>query len=398
MNNSGMARDVIILSLITMTNSISIDTYIPALQQIKSTFHVNDMELRLFLSSYLMGSMLSIPFLGCLVNRYGYKKIIITAMTVYTVCNILSFCVVNYSFILMSRLIEGLFSGGFIMLAHSIIRENFNTSKSISVLSATIAIFSLSPIFSSSVGSLITTVSSWRFIYIFIAVFESVTVLIVVKWLPAHFVNSFPTWSETFVSYKMIMRDKVVCAQSLILALVSMGYAVYISSANVIMRTFNMTDDFSYLIFLSLVSGVILGAVFSHLRSASNNIITIYCGFVVMFLSVMGSLYISMVENKPLFLYLMQISLYSCGLTIVTPVFISGIIGLYVQHKSLVSSVQFIFQSLSMVLTISIISPTVCTTLFGVSMSILVSLAVSTLLLRVNETVRRCLSNDEGQK
>ncbi|MBY0544355.1 MAG: MFS transporter, partial [Gammaproteobacteria bacterium] len=97
-----------------------------AIPSIAQSFHINPVNMKLALTSYLLSLAIFIPISGWLADRYGEKKTFIAAMTIFTLTSIACGLSHNLTLLIIFRFIQG-FGGALMMpVGRLIIMRNFS--------------------------------------------------------------------------------------------------------------------------------------------------------------------------------------------------------------------------------------------------------------------------------
>jgi len=139
-----------------------INTAIPAMSQ---SLHVNPIDLKLALISYLLSLSIFIPISGWIADKFGVKKVFIIAIIVFTLSSIWCGFTTNLNELIIARFIQGLGGSLTLPIGRLIIVRTCEKHELIVKMNAVVMVASLGLMLGPVVGGLITHYFSWRWIF-----------------------------------------------------------------------------------------------------------------------------------------------------------------------------------------------------------------------------------------
>jgi EmrB/QacA subfamily drug resistance transporter len=139
-----------------------INTAIPVMSQ---SFHVNPINLKIALISYLLSLAIFIPISGWVADKFGIKRVFLFALTVFTVSSFWCGFARTLPELILARILQGL--GGSLMLpvARLIILRNFARHELIVTMNRVVMVGALGLMLGPVLGGFITHYFSWRWIF-----------------------------------------------------------------------------------------------------------------------------------------------------------------------------------------------------------------------------------------
>lgn len=139
-----------------------INTAIPAMSE---SLHVNPIDLKLALISYLLSLAIFIPVSGWIADKFGVKKVFIAAIVVFTLSSVWCGFTHNLHELIIARFIQGL--GGSLTLptGRLIIVRTCERHELIAKMNVVVMVASLGLMLGPVVGGFITHYLSWRWIF-----------------------------------------------------------------------------------------------------------------------------------------------------------------------------------------------------------------------------------------
>lgn len=156
---------LLVVSCALMMESIDatvINTAIPAMSQ---SLHVNPIDLKLALISYLLSLAIFIPISGWLADKFGTKKIFMMAIVVFTASSIWCGFSDQISELVIARMFQGLGGSLMLPLGRLIIVRTYPRHELISKMNIVVMIAAIGMMLGPLIGGTITQYFSWRWIF-----------------------------------------------------------------------------------------------------------------------------------------------------------------------------------------------------------------------------------------
>lgn len=267
---------LVLLGALTAFGPMSLDLYLPAFEAIATGFEVPVAAVGLTFSASLLGLGLGQLVYGPLSDRYGRKKPLVLGLLVFIVASIACSLAPNLEMLIAFRFLQALGGSAGIVLARAMVRDMYSGREMARIMSLVAMVFGLAPILAPSVGALILRFTSWRIIFVTLAVFGALCLLGVLRLR-----ETLPTARRVDHSivgairnYGFVFRQKGFIAPAIVAALNSMGLFAYISSSpRVYLEEFDFTSQQFALAFgvgaLSFVTGAQVNSRLVHRLSIS---------------------------------------------------------------------------------------------------------------------------------
>lgn len=143
-------------------DSTVINTAIPAMS---ISLHVNPIDLKIALISYLLSLAIFIPISGWLADKYGIKRIFIIGLCVFTISSFFCGIAHHLSELVIARIFQGL--GGSIMLpvGRLIIIRSYEKHELLVVMNQVVMVGAIGMMLGPTLGGLITHYISWHGVF-----------------------------------------------------------------------------------------------------------------------------------------------------------------------------------------------------------------------------------------
>jgi EmrB/QacA subfamily drug resistance transporter len=137
-----------------------------ALPKMASYFNTGSSTAAMLVSVYLITVAIFIPLSGWMANKFGKKKIWITAVIIFTVSSIGCAGAPNFSFLLIMRIVQGISGALMTPTARLIVLEKTHASELLRMISYLIWPALIAPAIAPVVGGFIVTYWSWHWIFL----------------------------------------------------------------------------------------------------------------------------------------------------------------------------------------------------------------------------------------
>lgn len=193
---------IIILGVMTAFGPLTIDTYTPSLPKVQHDFGTTTSEIQLTLSFAMIGLALGQFLFGPISDVFGRKRIATILMIIYLTTTFLSVFTGDLTLFLILRLIQGLTSGGAIVIAKASVGDKYHGNELAKFLASLMVVNGIISILAPLLGGFVLSISNWRIIFAFLTLIAFV-VLIGIFWkMPAHMQTM-----QTRFQFKDILKD-----------------------------------------------------------------------------------------------------------------------------------------------------------------------------------------------
>lgn len=175
---------VVLLAGLSAFAPLSIDMYLPALPQITEDLHTGDTQVQITLTGCLVGLGLGQAFAGPLSDTLGRRRPLLISLFLYAAASVLCAFAPSVSVLIVLRILQGLAGAVGIVLARAIIRD-LRTGRAMARLFAVVlTVNGLAPILAPVIGAQLLRVTSWRVLFVVLAVLGALLLAGVAAWLP----------------------------------------------------------------------------------------------------------------------------------------------------------------------------------------------------------------------
>ncbi|TBW76681.1 Bcr/CflA family efflux MFS transporter [Staphylococcus capitis] len=192
----------IILGVMTAFGPLTIDTYTPSLPKVQHDFGTTTSEIQLTLSFAMIGLALGQFLFGPISDVFGRKRIATILMMIYLVATFLSIFTGHLTLFLILRLIQGLTSGGAIVIAKASVGDKYHGNELAKFLASLMVVNGIISILSPLLGGFVLSISNWRMIFAFLTLIAFIVLIGIFLKMPAH-----TQTMQTRLQFKDILKD-----------------------------------------------------------------------------------------------------------------------------------------------------------------------------------------------
>src|SRR5215510_10742486 len=126
-----------------MLGAFSTDTYLPSFPSIAVEFQIGLDIVQQTLTVYLLAMAVMTLFHGTLSDALGRRPIILGGLALYVAASVGALFARNFSFLLLCRVVQGMFAGVGMVVGRAMIRDRFSGPEAQMVMSYTTVVFGL---------------------------------------------------------------------------------------------------------------------------------------------------------------------------------------------------------------------------------------------------------------
>lgn len=193
---------IIILGVMTAFGPLTIDTYTPSLPKVQHDFGTTTSEIQLTLSFAMIGLALGQFLFGPISDVFGRKRIATILMMIYLVATFLSIFTGHLTLFLILRLIQGLTSGGAIVIAKASVGDKYHGNELAKFLASLMVVNGIISILAPLLGGFVLSISNWRMIFAFLTLIAFIVLIGIFLKMPAH-----TQTMQTRLQFKVILKD-----------------------------------------------------------------------------------------------------------------------------------------------------------------------------------------------
>lgn len=264
---SGTLRYAVLLGLICLVASASIDMYLPFIPVMADELGTDYASMQLTLMVFLIATGAGQLVFGPLVDALGRRRPLIVALVVFMAASLVASRAQALDLLIVMRLLQGLATATVLVTAFSTVRDVSEGTKAAQLFALLMTIQGLGPVMMPAVGGIIGSQFGWRAVFVSLAVLGAVVLATSLfglrETLPAA-KRSRLRPRAVFNSYADILSDRSFLLAGAALTLSYVFVFAYVGgAAHVYQQGFGISArDFGF-IFGATGAAVFLGAIAS---------------------------------------------------------------------------------------------------------------------------------------
>ncbi len=225
---------VLVLGALSAIGPLTIDTYLPALPQLSSDLGATDSQAQLTITGLLLGLGLGQLVIGPWSDSIGRRKPLLAGLVLHAVMSVACALAPSIELLTVTRVIQGVGGAAVAVVSMAIVRDLFAGVRAAQLLSRLILVIGLAPILAPTLGSALLTATSWRGIFVVLAVVATLLLVLAVVALP----ETLPverrrpaSLAGSLRGYRTVLSDPLFVIMVLVAGLMFATLFAYISGA-----------------------------------------------------------------------------------------------------------------------------------------------------------------------
>ena len=235
--------------------ALGMDAYIVAglIPSISKSFNKSSSAIGQGVTVFTLFFSISAPIFSTILAKSPVKKILIIAISVFTLANIITAISMNYMLYIISRAIAGLGAGVFSPIAISASNHLVSEKNKGKAIAFTVGGMSVGTVIGVPLGLEIANISNWRFAMLIIIVISFIALISISILMPKFKIETPPNLKDRFQLFlnKHVLR---VISVTLCAAIASLGLYTYLAD---IIKTNTDTKNLTYYLTAWGIGGLI---------------------------------------------------------------------------------------------------------------------------------------------
>ncbi|MCC8373479.1 MULTISPECIES: Bcr/CflA family multidrug efflux MFS transporter [Photorhabdus] len=170
---------ILILGLLSMLMPLAIDMYLPSLPTVAEDFGVDNGQVQMTLSSYILGFAIGQMVYGPMADSLGRKPVILGGVTVFALASAACAMVQNIDDFIYMRFLHGFSAAAAGVVINALMRDLFTKDEFSRSMSFVILVMTIAPLIAPILGGMIMIWFTWHAIFWSIAVASVIAVFLV---------------------------------------------------------------------------------------------------------------------------------------------------------------------------------------------------------------------------
>ena len=265
-----VAALIAVLGALTAVAPLATDMYVPGFPEMGSSLRATDSAVQLSMTAFLAGLVLGQMLIGPLSDGLGRRRLLLGGTSAFAALTLVCAFAPNIEVLIGARFLEGVAGAAGMVLARAAITDWFHGPDIPRFFSMLSLVLGVAPIAAPVIGGAILSVSTWRAIFLVLAVVGVLLVLAVVAKVP----ESLPPdrrhkggIGSTFRTMGSLLRERTFAGYVLTLGFSGAALFTYIAGSSFVFENIYEVSATQYsLVFAVNAVGMLLaGALFGVL-------------------------------------------------------------------------------------------------------------------------------------
>lgn len=256
----GGVRRVLILGALSAFGPLSIDMYLPSLPLLARDLGGTASQAQLTLSACLMGLALGQVIAGPLSDAFGRKRPLLIGVGAYALASLLCVIAPSIGALIALRFVQGLAGSAGIVIARAVVRDLHSGVAAARYFSLLMLVNGVAPILAPVIGGQLLRITSWRGVFVTLAIIGILLVLAVATGLA----ETLPLEGRqsgglgaTLATFRKLLADRAFVGYALSCGLAFAAMFAYISgSPFVLQNIYGVSPQLFSLIFGTNALGI----------------------------------------------------------------------------------------------------------------------------------------------
>lgn len=270
---------------------IANDMIMPGMIRVVHSFHASESDVATSLSVYILGGASLQVFLGPISDVYGRRPMMLLGAFLFFIFTLFIACSNSMSQFLLARFFQGMGLCFIGVIGYATIQEIFEEMDAIRLISIMANVAILAPLLGPLMGAIVIHYTSWRYIFISIALGALISLWGLWRYMPepvgqikknGELPLKIPFSAKmVFNNYKKLLTNKVFCFSTLAISTVGIPCIAWIGLSPIILIVEAKLTVIQYALWqLPVFGATILGNWFLHrltYKYEMKKIITLGC-------------------------------------------------------------------------------------------------------------------------
>jgi DHA1 family bicyclomycin/chloramphenicol resistance-like MFS transporter len=252
----GRALSLVVLGALTSFGPMAIDLYLPAFPDVAQDLGVSVATVPLTLTAAMLGLGLGQLFYGPLSDRFGRKRPLMVGLILFTVASLACAVAPNFESLLAMRFLQSLGGSAGVVIARAIVRDLYRGKALAQALSIVVMVFALAPVLAPSLGALLLQLGSWRWLFVFLALFGLACIAASLI-LPETLTQASRTdhgFADALRRYRRLLGNRIFLAPALLAGTTYVVLFAYISTSPAVLLDYFELNEFEFALLFGFLS------------------------------------------------------------------------------------------------------------------------------------------------
>lgn len=226
-------RTLLILGALCAFGPLAIDFYLPSFPTLAQQFATDVEHIQLSLAAYFVGIALGQLFYGPLADRFGRRVPLLVGVALFALGSLACAIAPSLEWLIAARFVQALGGCAGMVITRAVVRDLCDPLASAKVFSQLVLVMGLAPILAPLGGGLLLNTLGWPWIFHSLAIFATLCLLAVLRWLPETRPQELPPapLSGAFGQYRALLGNAPFMGYSLAGGVAMAGMFAYIAGS-----------------------------------------------------------------------------------------------------------------------------------------------------------------------
>lgn len=233
------AKFVLVLGALIAIGPLTIDTYLPAMPAIAGELGATESQVQGTLTGILLGMGFGQLLIGPLADAVGRRAPLIAGLGLHVVASVACAWAPTVELLTAGRVLQGLGNAAVSVVAMATVRDLFSGSAAATLLSRLMLVMGIAPILAPSVGGVVLGYTSWRGVFLLVALAGLILVVVASmmlrETLPVERRRRFEPM-PVLRTYASLLRDRTFVGLVLISGLMFATLFSYIGGSSFVLQ------------------------------------------------------------------------------------------------------------------------------------------------------------------
>ena len=237
------------LCLVVAIGPLTTDLYLPALPSLAGDLHAGASAVQLTLTGMLAGLTVGQLLLGPLSDRVGRRRVLLAGLSVHVLASLL--CAVAPDVVVLDvlRVIQGGGSAAAAVVGLAVVGDVFAGAQAATVMSRLALVLGVAPVLAPALGGLAVAWTSWRGVFVLLAV-AGLVILGVAAWALPETLPASHRRATSPATFRGVLSDPRFRRHAVVAALAAAAMFAYVSGAPFLFQhTWSLSEQQSGLLF-----------------------------------------------------------------------------------------------------------------------------------------------------
>lgn len=248
---------ILTVAMLSAFGLIASDVYLPAMPNMALEFGIADWQMPQTVSVYLLVLAAAQLAYGPLSDRHGRKPIVLAGIALYIVGSLGCAAAPHYTAFLAYRMLEAAGAAAGLVVGRALIADTCDKRTSAKVYAVVYPLVSLSPALAPAVGGHLAAKFGWRADFLFVAAFGVLALLMVMALLPETLPEAARTRSSPFAGFGHVLGDRVFRRYTLVVCTIYCAWFIYLTQSPFLFARQGLSEEQTGWLYLPLSAGII---------------------------------------------------------------------------------------------------------------------------------------------